>query len=300
MKFYLLETLKTFPGILGNDTKKSLGAIIDVQNDTLILGNKRKIKIHQLATQSVNTIGPQLSHMTESQKSIINLLVQSHKTLFADPDTKLAYTTKIVGEIRTSSDFPVYGKHYPYPISLKQEVDKQINEMIKDGIIRPSRSPYNAPVRVVPKKSDQSEEKKFRLVIDYRKLNEATISDRYPIPEIGEIIAQIGDNKIFSILDLKSGFHQIPLKDTDLEKTAFAVNGAKYEFTRLPFGLTERTGKICYVYVDDIIVFSKNKVHHGQKRGIFNPTKHASSSREMPFFQRRSRFFQVYNIRKWS
>jgi len=91
--------------------------IIDVQNDTLILGNKRKIKIHQLATQAVNTIGPQVSHMTDSQKSIINLLVQSHKTLFADPDTKLAYTTKVVGKIRTSSDSPVYGKHYPYPIS---------------------------------------------------------------------------------------------------------------------------------------------------------------------------------------
>jgi len=85
-------------------------------------------------------------------KSIINLLVQSHKTLFAEPDTKLAYTTKV--EAR-SSDSPVYGKHYPYPISLKQEVEKQINEMLKDVIIRPSRSPYNAPVWVVPKKSSQ-------------------------------------------------------------------------------------------------------------------------------------------------
>jgi len=94
---------------------KSLWAIIDVQNDTLILGNKRKIKIHQLATQALNTIGPQVNHMT---------IVQSHKTLFADPDTKLAYTTKVVGEIWTSSDFPVYEKHYPYPKLLKQEVEK--------------------------------------------------------------------------------------------------------------------------------------------------------------------------------
>jgi len=83
--------------------------------------------------------------MTESQIPIVNLLIQRHKTLFADPDTNLAYTTKVVGEIRTSSCSPVYGKHYPYPISLKQEVEKQINEMLKDGIIRPSRSPYNAP-----------------------------------------------------------------------------------------------------------------------------------------------------------
>jgi len=292
MKFFLLDTLKTFHGILGNDTMKILGAIIDVKNDTLILENKRKIKIHQLAAQAVNTIGPQVSHMTESQKIIIKNLVQSHKNLFADPDTKLAYTTKVVGEIRTSSDSPVYGKHYPYPASLRQEVEKQINEMLEDGIIRPSRSPYNAPVWVVPKKSGQSEEKKYRLVIDYRKLNDVTISDRYPIPEIGEIIAQLGDNKYFSVLDLKSGFHQIPLKDTDIEKTAFAVNGGKYEFTRLPFGLKnspsifqralddilrEYIGKICYVYVDDIIVFSKNEVEHGQNlEKVFSTLQNAN------------------------
>lgn len=115
------------------------------------------------------------------------------------------------------------------------------------------------------------------MVIDYRKLNSVTISDRYPIPDINGVLAQLGDNKIFSVLDLKSGFHQILLKDSDIEKTAFSVNNGKYEFMRLPFGLKnapsifqralddilrEHIGKICYIYIDDIIVFSKDELTH--------------------------------------
>lgn len=108
------------------------------------------------------------------------------------------------------------------------------------------------------------------MVIDYRKLNEVTIADKYPIPEINEILAQLGDNKIFSVLDLKSGFHRIPLKPSDMPKTAFSVNNGKYEFTRLLFGLKnapaifqralddilrEHIGKICFIYIDDIKIF---------------------------------------------
>jgi len=69
------------------------------------------------------------------------------------------------------------------------------------------------------------------MVKDYRKLNKVTIADKYPIPEINEVLAQLGNNKLFSVLDLKSGFNQI-----NIEKTAFSINNAKYEFTRLPFG----------------------------------------------------------------
>lgn len=162
-------------------------------------------------------------------------------------------------------------------MSLKDEVNKQISELLANGIIRPSRSPYNSPVWIVPKKLDASNEKKYRMVIDYRKLNKVTIADKYPIPEINEVLAQLGNNKLFSVLDLKSGFHQIKLKSTEIEKTALSINNAKYEFTRLPFGLKnapsifqralddilrEHIGKICYIYIDDIIVFSQDEKSH--------------------------------------
>lgn len=106
-----------------------------------------------------------------------------------------------------------------------------------------------------------------------------TVADRYPIPDINEVLAQLGDNKIFSVLDLKSGFHQILLKESDIEKTAFSINNGKYEFTRLPFGLKnapsifqralddilhEHIGKICFIYIDDIIIFSKDDETHYQ------------------------------------
>lgn len=278
IKFFLLPTLKTFHGILGNDTQQQqLNAVINVKNDILTLNGNYNIRVKQLVTQSVNNIKLRMEHMSNSQKNLINSLTQKHSNLFADPDERLTYTTRVIGEIRTSSDAPVYSKHYPYPTSLRPEVEKQMGQLLQDGIIRPSRSPYNAPVWIVPKKSDASGEKKYRIVIDYRKLNSVTISDRYPIPEIGEIIAQLGDNKYFSVLDLKSGFHQIPLKEKDIEKTAFTINGGKFEFTRLPFGLKnspsifqralddilrEHVGKICYVYTDDIIVFSRSENEH--------------------------------------
>jgi len=91
------------------------------------------------------------------------------------------------------------------------------------------------------KKADASGEKKYRMVIDYRKLNKVTIVDKYPLPDINEVLAQLGNNKIFSVVDLKSGFHQIPLKESDIEKTAFSVNNGTYEFLRLPFGLKNAT-----------------------------------------------------------
>lgn len=121
-------------------------------------------------------------------------------------------------------------------MSLKVEVNRQIQELLDNGIIRPSRSPYNWPVWIVPKKPDASSEKKFRMVVDYRKLNKATIADKYPNPEINEVLGQLGNNKLFAVLDLKSGFHQIPLKTSDIPKTNFSVNNGKYEFTRLLFG----------------------------------------------------------------
>lgn len=204
-------------------------------------------------------------------------IVTQHSKLFAEPDERLTYTTKVVAKIDTTTDSPTYTRNYPYPWALREVVDKEIKKLLRDGIIRPSRSPYNAPIWVVPKKQDSSGEKKYRVVVDFRKLNSVTVPDRYPIPEISEVLANLGGNKIFSVVDLKSGFHQIPLREEDMEKTAFSISNGKFEFTRLPFGLKngpsifqralddilrDFIGKTCYVYIDDIIIFSKDTESH--------------------------------------
>ncbi|KAH8280173.1 hypothetical protein KR054_007456 [Drosophila jambulina] len=104
-------------------------------------------------------------------------------------------------------------------------VNNEIKELLQNGIIRPSRSPYNSPTWVVDKKgTDDNGSKKKRLVIDFRKLNERTIADRYPMPSISMILANFGKAKFFTTLDLKSGYHQIYLAEKDREKTSFSVN----------------------------------------------------------------------------
>lgn len=277
IKFFLLPVLKTFHAILGNDTLKSLSAVIHTAENYMTIGGNIKIQLKQQVSQSVNTIQIRSDHMTEEQESKMNEIIQKYPNLFSEPNESLTYTTSVKGEIRTNTENPVYSRCYPYPMHLKDEVEQQLQELLDQGIIRPSKSPYNSPVWVVPKKLDASGKRKYRMVIDYRKLNAVTIADRYPIPEINEVLAQLGENKFFSVLDLKSGFHQISLRDKDIEKTAFSVNNGKYEFTRLPFGLKnapsifqrtlddilrEYIGKICFIYIDDIIVFGKNEEEH--------------------------------------
>lgn len=250
------------------------------------------IPLKQHITETVNNVNIRTSHLNKEDSTNLIKIIKDYPNLFSDPDEKLTYTTTIKGEIRTTSSEPVYSKTYPYPTALREEVNKQINKLLKDGIIRPSKSPYNSPIWIVPKKMDASMEKKYRLVVDYRKLNSVTIPDRYPIPEINEVLANLGDNSWFTIIDLKSGFHQIPLKESDIEKTAFSVNNGKFEFTRLPFGLKnapaifqrtlddilrEHIGKRCYVYIDDIVIFAKNKTEHiNNLKAVFETLERAN------------------------
>jgi hypothetical protein len=151
--------------------------------------------------------------------------------------------------------------------------------MLEQGIIRSSNSPWSSPIWVVPKKKDASGKQKWRLVVDYRKLNDKTIEDRYPLPNITEVLDKLGKCQYFTTLDLASGFHQIEVDPRDIQKTAFTVEYGHYEYLRMPFGLKnapatfqrvmdnilrEYIGKICLVYMDDIIIFSTSLQEHIQ------------------------------------
>lgn len=126
----------------------------------------------------------------------------------------------------------------PFHYAEKDFVDREINKLLKTGIIEESFSPYNSPIWVVPKKGlDENGKPKRRLVIDFQKVNAQTVTDKYPIPDINMTIQNLGRAKIFSTIDLESGYHQILIKEKDREKTAFSINHAKYHFNRMPFGL---------------------------------------------------------------
>jgi hypothetical protein len=109
--------------------------------------------------------------------------------------------------------------------------------MLRDGIIAPSTSPWNSPVLVVSKKAEASGKKKWRIVVDFKKLNDVTIGDSFPIPVISEILDTLGKSKYFSTIDCASGFLQVPVKLADQAKTAFSTREGHFQYKRMPFGL---------------------------------------------------------------
>lgn len=218
-----------------------------------------------------------LDHLnTEERKELIKLCKQ-YEDIIYKPNEPLTFTSEIKHQIKTTDDVPTYTKSYRYPYVHKEEVRRQIASMLEQGIIRQSYSPWSSPVWVVPKKKDASGQQKWRLVIDYRKVNEKTISDRYPLPNITEILDKLGKCMYFTTLDLASGFHQIEMDPKHIAKTAFTVEDGHYEYVRMPFGLKnapstfqrvmdnvlkELIGKKCLVYLDDIIIFSTSLQEH--------------------------------------
>lgn len=154
LKFFLLPTanLASFDGIIGNDSLKQLEAVIHTSKIFMNLKPNIKIPLKQHVSDSVNSVNIRSSHMTPNQEKLLRDIINGCPTLFADSNEKLTYTSRVEDEIRTSTDDPVYSKSYPYPMGLKKQIDEEINKLLEDNIIRPSRSPYNSPVWIVPKK----------------------------------------------------------------------------------------------------------------------------------------------------
>lgn len=163
-----------------------------------------------------------------------------------------------------------------YRLSFKelQELDKQLQELLKSGYIRPSKSPYGAPILFVTKKDGS-----MRMCVDYRALNKVTIKNRYPLPRIDDLLDQVQGAKVFSKIDLRSGYYQVRIAAQDVEKTAFRTRYGHYEFLVMPFGLTnapatfmaltndvfrEYLDRFVIVYLDDILVYSPDEATHAQ------------------------------------
>lgn len=217
------------------------------------------------------------SHLNNEEIAALKKLISQFPDVLHKPNQKLTFTNHIKHHIKTTDEIPIHTKTYRYPYVHKEEVKNQIFQMLQDGIIRPSCSPWSSPVWIVPKKVDASGKQKWRIVIDYRKVNEKTIDDRYPLPNISDILDKLGRSQYFTTLDLASGFHQIEMHPNSIPKTAFNVENGHYEYVRMPFGLKnapatfqrvmdnvlkDLQGKTCLVYMDDIIIFSTSLQEH--------------------------------------
>ena len=167
---------------------------------------------------------------------------------------------------------PICQKAYRTPLTKRKLIDDAIREMLEDGVIRPSSSPWASPVTLVPKKDGS-----IRFCVDYRKLNSITEKDTYPLPLIQDIFDQVGGSRIYSTMDLKAGYWQLPVAEDDIPKTAFRCHRGLFEFVRMPFGLANAPavfqrvmdkllsgliGKCVLVYLDDIVVYSNSAEDH--------------------------------------
>jgi hypothetical protein len=167
---------------------------------------------------------------------------------------------------------PISKRPYRMPPAELAELKKQLQELLDKGFICPSTSPWGCLALFV-KKKDES----LRLCIDYRPLNAVTIKNKYPLPRIDVIFDQLVGAKVFSKIDLCSGYHQIKVRAIDIPKTAFSTRYGLYEFLVMSFGLTNAPAYFMYlmnsvfmpeldkfvvVFIDDILVYSKNKEEH--------------------------------------
>ena len=162
----------------------------------------------------------------------------------------------------------------PYRMALAElrELKAQLEELLSKGFIRPSISPWGASVLFVKKKNGS-----LRLCVDYRKLNRVTIRNQYPLPKIDELFDQIQGSRVYSKIDLRLGYHQLRVQESDVPKTAFRTHYGHYEFLVMPFGLTNAPtvfmdlmnrvfqpylDRFIIVFIDDILVYSGSSEEH--------------------------------------
>ena len=197
----------------------------------------------------------------EQQARLINV-IYDHTEVFSLFDGDLGFCDVLKHSIPTTTDKPVYLPHRQIPVQLQSEVRKCLDNWLKQGIIRPSKSPYASQVVIIRKKTGE-----IRLCVDFRKLNAISIRDLFPLPSVEEAVQAA---VWFSSFDLTQGYLQMAMEE---EKTAFrAGSSGLYEFTRMPFGLTNAGASFCrlmemcigdqqYVtllfYLDDICIFAE-------------------------------------------
>ena len=272
------------------NTKNAFVKIINTTNKNLILDNK-PISFESLKCYTVVKIDPIVdsperknvilsklkNNCPVQYREVLHELCSQYTDVFALESDKVSCNNFYKQKLHLNDKTPVFIKNYRTPHSQKEEMQKHINKLLNDDIVEPSNSEYNSPILLVPKKSlPGSEEKRWRLVIDYRQLNKKLVSDKYPLPRIDDILDQLGRAKFFSVLDLISGFHQIELDENSRNITSFSGEQGSFRFKRLPYGLKisppsfQRMMTMAFsglgpnrtfIYMDDIIVIGCSEAH---------------------------------------
>ncbi|GJU40629.1 putative reverse transcriptase domain-containing protein [Tanacetum coccineum] len=255
--------LGTFDVIIGMDWL--------VERDAVIVCGKKEVHV-PYKNKTLVVKGD--SEKEPSKKQLQDVpVIRNFPEVFPDDLPGLPPSRQVKFRIElVSGATPVARAPYRLAPSELKELSDQLKELLEKGFIRPSSSPWGAPVLFVKKKDGS-----FRMCIDYRELNKLTVKNRYPLPRIDDLFDQLQGSSIYSKIDLRSGYHQLRIREEDIPITAFRTRYGHYEFQVMPFGLTnapavfmDLMNRVCkpyldkfvIVFIDDILIYSKNKEEH--------------------------------------
>ena len=210
----------------------------------------------------------------EEKQQVVNLLIR-YKHVFSMNDWDLGTSNDAQHHINTGSAAPIRQRPRRAAPWKQAEIDRQVNNLLTEGKVQESNSPWASPVVLVTKKDGSQ-----RLCVDYRQLNSVTVKDAFPLPRIDDSLDCLSGAKWFSTLDMASGYWQVGMDPTTKHKAAFATSNGLFEWNCMPFGLTNSPGtferlitlvlkglqfKICLCYLDDVIVFAQTFREHLQR-----------------------------------
>ena len=215
----------------------------------------------------------ELEYLLSEERERMENLLNEHQDVFAKNSGDLGLTTLVEHRIDTGDAVPIKQQPRRLPNSLRTAVEEQVGEMLENDIIKPSNSPWSSPIVLVRKKDGT-----WRFCIDFRKLNDVTVKDAFPLPQVADLMDNLAGHQYFSTLDLASGYWQVPVDGSSQEKTAFVIpGGGHFEFLRMPFGLTNAVPTFqrlmlavlngllplkCLVYLDDVLVLGRTFDQH--------------------------------------
>ena len=250
-------------------SKDCVGQVAEKEEDTeseVRLGNDQQpIKLQN--SQILNDLGTKLSHLPLAQRKELAEVITQYREVFPDVPSK---TNLIEHDVDVGDSAPI--KQHPYRVSpMKKELlDKEVQYMLKNNIIEESQSNWSSPCILVPKHDGR-----FRFCTDFRKVNDKTKSDSFPIPRIADCIDQIGNAKFVSTFDMLKGYWQVPLTQRAREISAFVTSSGLYQYKVMPFGMKNAPATFqrmvnklvrdidgCEGYIDDVVIFSDNWSDH--------------------------------------
>ena len=226
------------------------------------------------------------SPISTSQKATLSALLQQYGDIFSGDNRNTGKCTLVNHRIHTNNHPPIKQRAYRTSPGKRAEIEKQVAELLADGVIEESCSPWAAPVVLVKKKNG-----KWRFCVDYRRLNSVTVKDCHPLPRVDDTLDALAGSVWFSTLDFSNGFWQLEVAEEDREKTAFTTGQGLYQWRSMPMGLSNSPAtyqrmmelvlrglpwNICMVYLDDVLLYSDTFERHlSSLREVFSRIKAA-------------------------